>query len=76
MYNSDFLEILWLMKREKVKDNNIMNAVNLLKSKMQPGMKWNLEHPVHNLITSVGVKDKENEFITERAKEVLDYYDT
>ncbi len=74
MYHSDFLEILWLLKRENVKNDNSRMAVELLKSKMQPGMKWKLEQPVHNLITSAGVKDGVNEFITERAREVIDFY--
>jgi hypothetical protein len=74
MYSSDFLEILWLLKREGVCDSNISSAIELLKSKMMPGMRWKLERPVHNMITSVGKKDSENEFITERAKEVLDFY--
>jgi len=75
MYNSDFLEILWLLKREKVKDSNLKKAIELLKSRMQPGMKWKLERPVHNLITSIGAKDKINTYVTERAREVLNYYD-
>lgn len=74
MYNSDFLEILWLLKREKIKDQRIAKAIELLKSKMQPGMKWKLERPVNNLITSVGTKDRINEFVTDRAREVLNFY--
>jgi hypothetical protein len=74
MYSSDFLEILWLLKREGIHDSGIGSAIELLKSKMLPGMKWKLERPVHYLIASVGAKDGINEFITERAKEVLDFY--
>lgn len=75
MYHSDFLEILWLLKREKVKDPVLARAIDLLKSKMQSGKKWKLEKPVNNLITSIGSRDRINEFVTERAIEVLNYYD-
>lgn len=75
MYKSDFLEILWLLKREKVRSEALDKAVELLKSKRNPNGEWELERKVSNLITSVGVVDKPNEFITERAKEVLAYYE-
>ena len=74
MYKSDLLEILWLLKREKVKSDKINCAVELLKSKKQAGEEWHLERQVNNLITSIGAVNKPNDFVTRRAKEVLEFY--
>lgn len=74
MYKSDFLEILWLLKREKVKSDDIRPALELLKSKRLSDGNWKLEKKVNNLVTSIGTPDRPNKYITERAKEVLDYY--
>lgn len=73
MYKSDFLEILWLLKREKVKSDKLKPALALLQSKQQDGS-WNLERKVNNMITSVGAVNRPNDFISERAKEVLAFY--
>ena len=75
MYKSDFLEILWLLKRENVKSNKIRSAIDLLKSKQGPSGDWNLEKKVNNLATSIGVVNQPNPFVTKRAKEVLAFYD-
>jgi hypothetical protein len=74
MYKADFLEILWLLKRENVKSNLLGPALNLLKSKQQPDGNWHLERKVYNMVTSVGQLNKPNPFITKRAEEVLAYY--
>ena len=67
----DFLEILWLLSREAIKDKKISRALELLRSKRQADGSWALEHPVPNLIVSMGRKGCANAFITERAEEVL-----
>jgi hypothetical protein len=72
-YKSDFLEILWLLAREKVHDRRISRALTSLRSKMKGGGFWKLEKAM-NTIVSVGEKDCANAFITERATQVLDYY--
>jgi hypothetical protein len=72
-YKSDFLEILWLLAREAVRDRKMSRALELLRSKMKEGGFWELEKP-KNIIVSIGQKDCANLFITERATEVLDYY--
>jgi hypothetical protein len=70
----DYLEILWLLSREGIRDKNISRAVELLRSKMKGDGFWELERPVPNLIVSMGKKGGANSFITERALKVLDYY--
>ena len=75
MYKSDFLEILWLLKREKIKSERLRPAIDLLRSKRMPDGNWNLEKKVNNMITSIGEINQPNHFVTKRAKEVLDFYD-
>jgi len=74
MYKGDFLEILWLLKREKIQSQALTPALNLLKSKETPDGSWLLERSVNNLISSIGAKGKANPYITRRAREVLDFY--
>ncbi|EAR02967.1 hypothetical protein [Maribacter sp. HTCC2170] len=74
MYKSDFLEILWLLKREKVKSHELDAAIVLLRSKKQEDDNWNLEKQMHNMVTSIGAKDRPNAFVTKRGHEVLEYY--
>lgn len=70
MYSSDYLELLWLLKREGVRDPRIGPALQLLESARNPDGTWNLERPVNNLVY-FGGKDRPNAFVTERALEVL-----
>ena len=72
-YKSDFLEILWLLAREEVRDRKMSRSLDLLRSKMKDGGVWELEKSM-NIIVSIGQNDCANAFITERAAEVLDYY--
>lgn len=72
-YKSDFLEILWLLKREAVHDPRMTRALILLRSKMKGNGTWEPEKSL-NTIISFCQKEKANAFITERAIEVLDYY--
>jgi hypothetical protein len=74
MYHSDFLEILWLLKRENVRSENILPALQLLKSKQQPEGNWNLEKKVSNMVANVGAENKPNEYVTKRAIEVWEFY--
>ncbi len=75
MYQSDFLEILWLLKREKIQSVHIRKALHLLKSKMQSNATWKIERPIKNLIVPFGNKNYGKEYITQRAREVIDFYD-
>ena len=70
----DFLETLWLLSREKINDKRMARALDLLRSRQKGDGTWQLEHPVPNLIISMGRKSGANAFITERAAEVLDFY--
>ena len=74
MYKSDFLELLWLMMREKVYSVELLPALQLLVSKRQDGGCWNLERKIHNLTARVGEVSRPNPFITARATEVLEYF--
>lgn len=74
MYQADYLEILWLLKREQVKSIYVNRAIDLLKSKMRPNSTWKIERPMKNLIIPIGNQNYGNELITRRAKEVIDYY--
>jgi len=76
MYQSDFLEILWLLSREKIKSEKIYPALALLKSKRKTDGNWNLERKINNLITSIGKVNQPNQIISRRAAQVLDYYDS
>ncbi len=74
MYQGDFLEILWLLKREQVRSAHINKALNLLKSKTNPNSTWKMERSIKDLIIPIGNKNYGNELITRRAREVIDYY--
>ena len=76
MYKSSFLEILWLLKRENVKSEKLSPAIDLLKSKRMPCGNWNLEKKVNNMITSIGEINQPNQFVTNRSKEILNFYDS
>ena len=73
MYQGDYLEILWLLKREKVESVHITKALDLLRSKMKPDSTWEIERQIKDLVIPIGNTDK-NEFITRRAREVIEYY--
>ena len=74
MYKSDFLEILWLLKREGIVSEALKPALTLLESKQQENGYWHLEKMVHNMVVSIGQLNQPNQFITNRANEVLEYY--
>jgi hypothetical protein len=69
-YKSDFLEILWLLGREGVRDRRMSRAVDLLRSRMKDGGAWELEKS-QNTIVPVGQAGRPNAFITARAAAVL-----
>lgn len=74
MYRSDFLEILWLLKKENIRSDKLNGAIQLLQSKQKADGSWHLEKEVNNLVVTVGEVGKSNPFITERALEVLGVY--
>ncbi len=73
-YKSDFLEILWILKREEIASNELIPAIELLKSKRNKDGTWNLERKMTNMIASVGEINLPNPFVTERANEVISFY--
>ena len=73
-YKGDFLEILWILKREQVTSNELIPALELLQSKQQMDGNWALERKMNNMVVSVGEINQTNPFVTERAKEVTEYY--
>lgn len=74
MYTSELLEILWILKREKVESEALIPALNLLKSKRNKEGTWNLERKISNLVSTVGEGGAPNPFISSRAEEVMDFY--
>lgn len=72
-YRSDFLEILWLLSREKIRDPRLTRALRLLQSKINQDNAWDLEKSM-NTIVSTGEKGRSHPFITERAREVLNFH--
>ncbi len=74
LWKSDFLEILWLLAREGIRDKRMERALELLRSKMMGDGHWKLDHPMSNLIIPIGGKNKPNGFLTEKALEVLEFY--
>ncbi|MCT4580550.1 MAG: hypothetical protein N4A35_03960 [Flavobacteriales bacterium] len=75
-YKGDFLEILWILKRENVRSEKLEPAIKLLKSKQRKDGQFELERTMNNMITSVGKINFPNPFITERATEVLNFYNS
>jgi hypothetical protein len=73
-YKSDFLEILWILKRLGVHSSELSPALELLKSKQRSDGTWNLERKMANMVASIGETDHPNQFITERANEVISYF--
>ncbi len=74
MYKSDFLEILWILSREKVRSDKMLKAHELLKNKMKNGDTWELERQVQNLIVPITKERLGNALITKRAKEVTTFF--
>lgn len=74
MYKSNYLEILWLLKREGLHSRNVDEALKLLQSKQQPDGTWLLEKQVANMVASVGSENRSNPFVTQRANEILSFF--
>lgn len=75
MYHADFLEILWLLKREKVQSIHLNKALALLKGKMKSDLSWEIERPVKNMVIRIDTDHNYGkELISRRAREVMDYY--
>jgi hypothetical protein len=73
-YKGDFLEILWILRREEVISEHLTPALELLQSKQLSDGQWPLERKMNNMVTSIGPVSKGNAFVTERAREVLQFY--
>jgi len=73
-YKGDFLEILWILKREKITSEKVIPALELLKSKQRADGLWELERKMSNMVVSIGQVNQPNQFVTERANEVLKEY--
>lgn len=76
MYKGDFLEILWVLKREQIRSDKLNNAIALLKSKQQEDSSWFLEREISNMVVGIGMLNHPNAYITKRANEVLGFYES
>lgn len=74
MYKTDFLEILWLLKREGVRSEKLDKALDLLKSKMKSDNTWELERQVKDLVIPISKRNHGNLFATLRSLEVATFY--
>lgn len=74
LWRGDFLEILWILAKEGVRDERIRRALKLLRSKRLEDGSWELERAIPDLIVPMNRKNGGNAFITERAREVLNFY--
>lgn len=74
MYRADFLEILWLLKRERVHSPKMSKALERLKNKQKADMSWILERPNKDLLVPLHRSALGNALVTERAGEVSRYY--
>ena len=72
-YKSDFLELLWLLAREGVRDRRLERALDLLRSRRSPDGGWAADKSL-NTVVSTGQKGSPNPFLTERAGAVLAFY--
>ncbi|MGL5540978.1 MAG: hypothetical protein ACRDBX_05005 [Erysipelotrichaceae bacterium] len=74
MYQSDVLEILWLLTREGIVDERMNKAIALLKEKQLPDGTWRIEKPNFRMVISLGKTSVGSQYVTQRAKEVLKYW--
>lgn len=74
-YKGDFLEILWILKREEINSNDLIPALELLKSKQGSDGNWELERKMNNMVVSIGRVNQPNLFVSERANDVIGYYE-
>ena len=74
MYKADFLEILWILKREEVRSDKIDRALKLLESKMDDDGSWSMERTMGKMVIPFSKKKYGNVLIDERANEVYSYY--
>jgi hypothetical protein len=74
MYKADFLEIVWLLKREGVRSEHMDAALDLLKSKRGSDGNWNQERSVGSMVIPLGKRNYGNSLVNERAQAVLAYY--
>ncbi|PKM65394.1 MAG: hypothetical protein CVU95_15800 [Firmicutes bacterium HGW-Firmicutes-2] len=72
MYRGDFLEILWLLKREHVSVPQMQRAIELLKEKMDQDGTFPLESPIGNLAIPIGKGERGRTLVTHRARMVLE----
>ncbi len=75
MYQSDFLEVLWVLMKAGVKDGRMLKAIELLKSKRNNEGNWIIEKEVSDLIVPLGRNGLGSQAVTERAQEVLKFYE-
>lgn len=71
MYNSDILEILWLLKREDVKSKKMNRAIKIVKDKIYKDGTWKIEKRIKNLVVPIGRSNYGNYFITKRVKTII-----
>ncbi len=74
MYHSDFLEILYVLTELDIKDDRMLDAIDLLLSKQTEQGRWVLERIPSNMLLKLETRGKESKWITYRALKVLKNY--
>lgn len=74
LYKADFLEILWLLKRENIRSPAMNRAIGLLNTKSNQAGAWELERPTAKLVIPLGKRPYGHSLVSERARQVLDWY--
>ncbi len=73
MYQTDILEIMDIFRRLDIKDERMSDALNIIRIK-GPDDKWKLESTMNGkTLVDIEQKGEYSEYITKRAKAVLEY---
>ena len=76
MYQTYILEIMDVFRRLEIKDERIKDALEILKNKSING-NWILESTMNGkTLIDIEEKGKKSHFITKRAKDVLEYFES
>lgn len=74
MYQSDFLELLWLLKKENIISPKLSRVLEYLREKRKNDGFWQVEKIPKDLIIPFSKKDAKK-IINKRAKEVIEFYE-
>jgi hypothetical protein len=72
MYQTDILEILWILTSLGIHDPRMEEALQILRSKQTPQGRWKLENSFNGkMVTTIETKGEDSKWISLRARQVL-----